>query len=75
MQAVIKRLNVDIGRADIHGAVDNLVDQADDRRLAGEVLEVLNEFVIALACKAITQFIFIITRCALVPGLKRLGNV
>ncbi len=47
MQAVVERLEMDVRSAQVGDAADEHVDQADDRRLAGQVAQVLDE----IACR------------------------
>ena len=42
LELVLERLDVDVGRALLDGAVDEQVHQPDDRRLAGEVAQVVD---------------------------------
>ena len=43
-QAILERLDVDVGRQGLDGAGDDAVHQADDRRFAGEILQPLGVF-------------------------------
>ena len=46
VQAILKGLYVDIRRRHIHRPMDNLIHQANNRRLTGEIFQVLDELVI-----------------------------
>src|SRR6218665_1524069 len=43
MQAIVERLQVDVGSAQIDDPANDGVDQADDRRLAGQIFQMLDE--------------------------------
>ena len=59
LEALLKGLNVNVGCGNIHGAMNNLIHQANDGGLTGEVFQVLNKFIIALARKAIPKLIIL----------------
>ncbi len=48
-QPVLERLDMDVGRLGLDRAGDDLVDQPDDRRFAGEILEPLGILLMRLA--------------------------
>src|SRR5690606_4630475 len=43
VQAIIKGFDMDIRGAEVEGAVDDLVDEADDRRFAGKIAQVFDK--------------------------------
>ena len=43
VQTVVKRLQMDVGRAQVGHLANNAVDQADHRRFAGQILQMLNK--------------------------------
>ena len=47
LQAVLERFDVDVGGAHLDRALDDQVDQADDRRFGGEVAQVLDVVLVA----------------------------
>ena len=53
VQAILEGLDVDIRGAHIHRPVNQLVYQPDHRRLAGKVLQVLDEFIVRLAAELV----------------------
>ena len=55
--------------------MDNLVHQTNNRRFAGEILKMLNEFVIALTRKAIAKLIVFLIAPCLIPSVQRFGNI
>ena len=55
MQTIFERLNMDVRRLHIQRTVDNLVNQANNRRFAGQVFQMLNKIVIALTTKVIIE--------------------
>src|SRR5690606_37891412 len=42
LEPAFERLDVDVGRAQLHRTLDDQVHQADDRRLGGEVAQMLD---------------------------------
>ena len=59
VQAILEGLDMDIRGGHVHRPMNNLVDQADDRRLAGQVFQMLDELVVALPGELVRQFILI----------------
>ena len=55
MNTVLERLNVDIRRAHVQCAMNHLVHQPDNRGLAGDILQMLDKVIIALAGERIIE--------------------
>ena len=55
--------------------MDNLIHQANNRRLTGEIFQVLDELVITLAGKLVAELIILRGGLVLFPGLQCFADI
>src|SRR5262249_54181979 len=80
LELVLERLDVDVGGTLLDGPVDDEVDHADDRRLAGQIAQVIDVLLVVgeeleVALSAITAAVPALARALAVGALERLQHV
>src|SRR5262245_65778644 len=80
LELVLEWLDVDVGGALLHGPVDDEVDHADDRRLAGQVAQVVDVLLVVreeleIAVPALAAAVPALARTVAVRALERFQHV